>query len=115
MLTNLKSDVMEMKTNNEMINYKFKIMKAVNLKPENPCDPNLLWSTIVIFNGNGLIYKQIKHWLCLACTIKSLNKEVDEQPLAGALLVGANQNPKFLTSKEVSKWTFLNESLGIFQ
>ena len=33
---------MKMKTNNEMKNSKFKIMKAVNPKPENPCDPNLL-------------------------------------------------------------------------
>ena len=32
---------MKMKTNNEMKNNKFKFMKALNLKPENPCDPNL--------------------------------------------------------------------------
>ena len=33
---------MKMKTNNEMKNNKFNILKAVNLKPENPCDSNLL-------------------------------------------------------------------------
>ena len=37
-------------------NEKQQIQNHEGCEPENSCDPNLLWSAIVIFNGNGLIY-----------------------------------------------------------